>query len=230
MRQIYAAFLITLNGNYVNGSISDSLYAQQSGAQRCTYHKQFNEKDCGVRQLNHYGEVCNKQITLDPLLSGYDSLAKCSRSNGSVVLFSFGNYNLGHKTQRRQAVNNATLYSQFFEEKICPLLRQRRDEPKESLKNTCHTWWISTHYRLVAYYSDEAAERVKNYNEEMRSFYESGKCGSVNYVDVYNFTAALATNHELIAHNMSYDRVHWGYEINLLKAQMIISALINDSA
>ena len=51
-RQMYAALLITLNGDYRYGSLSNS-----SNSPLCEYRNQFNEKGCGTLQLNHNGRV-----------------------------------------------------------------------------------------------------------------------------------------------------------------------------
>ena len=51
-RQMYAAMLITLNGDYRYGSLSNS-----SNSPLCEYKNQFNEKGCGTYQLNHNGVV-----------------------------------------------------------------------------------------------------------------------------------------------------------------------------
>ena len=62
----------------------------------------------------------------------------------------------------------------------------------------------------------------------MRKFYDEGKrCGPVNYIDVYNMTAALAANPQHEAAKMTYDMVHWGIEANLHKAQIILNALLS---
>ena len=65
----------------------------------------------------------------------------------------------------------------------------------------------------------------------MRKFYDEGKrCGPVNYIDVYNMTAALAANPHRYAgrtYSMTYDCVHWGIEANLHKAQIILNALLS---
>jgi hypothetical protein len=52
MRQIYAAMLITLSGDYEYGSLANSTLSPH-----CRYHFQFNEKGCGTRSLNHNGRV-----------------------------------------------------------------------------------------------------------------------------------------------------------------------------
>jgi hypothetical protein len=52
MRQIYAAMLITLNGDYEYGSLANSTLSPH-----CHYRTQFNEKGCGTLALNHNGRV-----------------------------------------------------------------------------------------------------------------------------------------------------------------------------
>ena len=59
----------------------------------------------------------------------------------------------------------------------------------------------------------------------MRSFFDAGECGAVNYIDVYNMTSGLASQLPTEAEKLTYDGVHWGMEINLIKAQIIIHAL-----
>eukprot|EP01034_Spumella_vulgaris_P024487 gene24487-30838_t len=79
---------------------------------------------------------------------------------------------------------------------------------------------------MKAYFDDEKPEIVKRYNEEMRHHFDSHKCGAVNYVDVYNMTARLGVDHATEAEKMTYDGMHWGMELNLVKAQIIINALV----
>jgi hypothetical protein len=64
MRLIYAAMLITLNGDYEYGSLKNS-----TASPHCRYQKQFDEKKCTT--LNHNGKVsCKRQrlIIRMPLL------------------------------------------------------------------------------------------------------------------------------------------------------------------
>ncbi len=220
MRQIYAGLLITLNGDYRYGSLADSKLSPQ-----CEYHRQFYEKSCGTRQLNHYGVVCGGKIILDPVLNGFSNVNNCDSSNGTLVLWSFANYKLSKNG--RNGVNNATMYQEFFERDICPTLKNNENKyTGDFASHPCSVWWISTHYRMKAYYDDEKPEVVKQYNEEMRHYFDTKRCGAVNYVDVYNMTARLATDHPTDAEKMTYDGVHWGLEGNLVKAQIIINALL----
>jgi hypothetical protein len=60
----------------------------------------------------------------------------------------------------------------------------------------------------------------------MREYFESaGRCGSVNYIDVFNLTSQLALTLTPEAETLTYDGVHWGLEVNLIKAQLILHAL-----
>jgi hypothetical protein len=124
------------------------------------------------------------------------------------------------------------MYGDFFERDIC-----KRIKDPEHLKKTtgavpirdgvCSIWWVSTHYRLRAIFDDEKPDMVREYNLGMRRFFEDQKrCGPINYIDVYNMTADLAVNHREDALKMTYDQVHWGVEVNLLKAQVILNALL----
>lgn len=243
MRQIYAGILITLNGNYRNGSIADTDFARANGAEQCTYQTQFAEKHCGVRSLNHGPSVCDGRVSLDPLLNGVENLNNCkAHRNGSIILFSWGNYKVG-PGGGRHGVNDPKAYSEFFETSgLCPSVRARDEEmkkaagglrrklkikPPKSQRPPCGVYWISTHYRLVAHFPDEKEQIVRRYNEGMRDFFRSGQCGDINYIDVYNMTASFGEHHS-IASKYSYDKVHWGMEVNLLKAQIILNALVSE--
>jgi hypothetical protein len=74
------------------------------------------------------------------------------------VLWSFGNYKLTR--YGRNGVNNATMYQQFFEQNVC------KDMVRNALENgpQCSVWWVSTHARMRAYFEDEKAPIIKDYN------------------------------------------------------------------
>jgi hypothetical protein len=226
MRQIYAAMLITLNGDYKYGSQADPTKSAE-----CQYHRQFYEKRCGTHQLNHVGKVCDGKILLDPLLHAFHGTNHCSKEEGTVVIWSFANYKLfGHsRYDEHCGVNNATMYQAVFEQDVCPQMREKIQEYTGEVNKKCSVWWISTHYRVKGYFHDETPEKIKQYNEDMRNWYgdEKKNCGNVNYVDVYNMTARLTIDQLEEAKKLTYDSVHWGFEVNLIKAQIILNALIS---
>lgn len=217
MRQIYSAMLITLSGDFAYGSIRDKNYSPQ-----CHYQRQFFEKKCGLKELNHNGTTCGGKIWLDPLLNGFDNLNDCHP--GYVKLWSFGNHKIG---RGRYGVNDAKAYTEMFGNSVCPKVIQAEKERKIDAHHdkACSVWWVSTHYRLVGWFEDEAEHLVKGYNENMRDYFDSHHCGPVNYIDVYNMTLGLKNRTEAV--DMSYDRVHWGMEVNLVKAQIILNAILN---
>lgn len=217
MRQIYSGLLITLSGDYQFGSISNG-----TNFPKCSYHAQFYERNCGLRQLNHYGLTCNGKILLDPLLNGLASVGHCKE--GLVELWSFGNHKLG---SGRYGVNNATAYVKSFEPVCHQIAQQENSMINGNVENHCSVWWISTHARRRAVFPDETPELVKKYNEEMRKHYDSGHCGKTNYIDVYNMTSLLLDHHDQESEKLTYDGVHWGMEVNLIKAQLILNAIIN---
>lgn len=218
MRQIYSAMLITLLGNYQYGSIRDP-----NASPKCSYHRQFNEKTCGLKELNHEGWICDKKILLDPLLTGIDNVNDCKP--GHVKLWSFGN----HQLQRgRFGVNDPVAYSSMFDRSVCPSVKQATESGRfdgTHLHNSCSIYWVSTHWRIVGWFDDEKEPIVYHFNRAMRDYFDSGRCGPVNYIDVYNMTYGLRNKTENV--DMSYDRVHWGMEVNLVKAQVILNAILS---
>jgi hypothetical protein len=219
-RQVYAGLLITLNGDYQYGSLSEA-----SKTSTCEYHKQFYEKKCGVLQLNHNGRVCGGKIWLDPMLTGIDNLNNCMGKKGTLMLFGFGNHKLG---PNRYGVNNATAYSQFFENSICKDIKAKKDVIDGSYEQPCSLWWISTHFRRIGWFPDEKEDVVRDYNLGMRKFFDSKACGNVNYVDMWNMTAALVKHLPEESEQLTYDHVHWGLEVNLVKAQILLNAILRN--
>lgn len=239
MRQIYAATLITLTGDFRYGSIKDP-----SASPQCEYHKQFYEKKCGTHSLNHYGQVCNGEVTLDPILHSLPfktDLELCGRSSGTAIIWSFGNYNVingraSFSMAGRKGVNNATEYKKLLNTHICPSVATHTPE-------NCSLWWASTHFRLKQHFPDESTEQIKAFNEGMHSFFTTASnrshytgsspardpdsCKGINYIDMYNMTAQLALHHREEAEGMTYDHVHWGMEVNMVKAQILLNALLN---
>jgi hypothetical protein len=80
VRHVYAAMLITLNGNYESGSM-----ANPSAAPNCKYQTLFNEKHCNYFNLNHYGMVCNGQVFMDPILTGIND-GNCKDETGNTTV------------------------------------------------------------------------------------------------------------------------------------------------
>ena len=221
LRHVYAAMLITLNGNYESGSMADP-----KKDENCKYHELFNEKRCNYFNLNHYGTVCDNRLYLDPLLTDFNDKECGKKEDGTVALWSVGNHAIG---KGRYGVNNAVAYKDQFLKGNCPTLLNNKEIYTGTADGThkCSIWWLSTHQRLQQHYPDESPEQIQQYNLDMRQFMESGDCGNVNYIDVFNMTDSLTMQHREESHRLTWDKVHWSMEVNLIKAQIIINALLS---
>jgi len=227
MRHIYAAMLITLSGNYASGSLKDP-----TSAPECRYRSLFDEKKCNYWNLNHVGWVCGGRILLDPILQGLD-LGECEKETGTVNLWSFGNHPF-KVHGLRAGVNDPLVYQSEFQSAPCPALKNWAslypDPSASDVGSKCVTFWLPTHQRLAAHWPDEKQDKVRNYNQQMRGYFENpDNCGPVSYVDIFNMTDGLVQLGEGVTGDLSSDSVHWGFEINLIKAQLLLNGLLQST-
>jgi hypothetical protein len=156
-------------------------------------------------------------------LTGFDNIDHCKE--GTALLWSFGNHQV---KPGRYGVNNPVAYQEFFEN-VCSVIKYSR---LSGASDKCSVWWVSTHARIRTIFDDESPEYVTNFNEGMKDFFEKKKCGETNYIDVYNMTTSLKNTVLNKGEDwdeggkLSYDLVHWGMEVNLIKAQIIINSLV----
>lgn len=236
MRHIYQAFMITLSGDYEQGSvpahIREHVKYQKSD---CAFQRQFVMKNCSDEDRFRPTSVCPENsggpVEMIPYKEFYytmENLNHCrDDAEGTVTLWSGGNHPIG---RGRHTVNNYETYQWKYNETVCADNRKMSPQlkgagPAGSFKQRCSLWWISTHYRLAAHFKEEIPLRIIEFNEYMRMFMEDGRdCGNVNYVDVYNMTEMLAVNVTHDAKHLSYDSVHWSMEVNLMKVQLILHA------
>lgn len=201
MRHMYIAFIMTITGNYRDGPLIRS-------DKTCDYHMLFNEKRCSSTMLQKVKSVCDGQITL------LSSMLPDKREIGDLIFMSEGNHILHN---RFDTINNASAYSSHYLSSTNSLC-SNSGPPSITI-------WISTHARIASTNKFETSARVKLYNEQMKDFVLSGRCGPIQYIDVYNMTNDLKTNHRDDALRMTYDKAHWGMEVNLAKAQMILTEI-----
>ena len=144
-----------------------------------------------------------------------------TRIPGSIVLFSIGNHPISRGV-KRLGVNNATTTSSVLAENYCNSKIEKYKFIKSGTKNM---YWVSTHRRLKGYFDDETEPYIKTYNIDMRHFVEQN-CPTMGYIDVYNMTDALVNNHREESMHMTYDSVHWGFNVNMLKTSIILNEII----
>lgn len=173
-------------------------------------NEQYGEKSCSFLGINHLPEsYCDGHLTIsycaDPTIGATISLI--SYHNGIVDPYGV------------ESINNSTLNMEHLENMgICA-----RDKVFKF-----PTFVISTHYRINEYkgLGKQDHEDIEQYNDEMRHFIEVEKrCGNAIYVDVYNMTKALVLNHYNDSLSMTFDRVHYTRNVNLLKAQIVLERI-----
>jgi hypothetical protein len=238
MRHIFQALMITFTGDYEHGSVPDFIKKDKKfNKVHCAYGKQFMHKNCSDEDVFRPVSVCPNNaggagVIVAPYKEFYYSMENMDHCKdegpGTITLLSEGNHPIGRS---RNTVNNYITYQDRYKDTVCrehKAMSPHIDGPGEkgSFAQTCSLWWVSTHYRMKAYFPAEWPDRVLEFNQYMRMFFEHGEeCGNVNYVDVYNMTERLAhTNGGKEATKASYDQVHWNMEINLMKAQLLLRA------
>ena len=199
---MYQAFIMTVTGNY-----RDSLLIRSD--KTCEYHMLFSEKNCSIRLLQKKS-ICNDSIIV------FSKRLPDKRKAGDLILFSEGNHPLHG---RMDTVNNASAYINHYlsGNNLCSITG-----PPSIIS------WVSTHSRTAPLYDTESPTRVRLYNEQMKNFVLSGRCGKIEYIDVYNMTNDLLLNFKADAAYMTFDKSHWGMEVNLIKAQILLTH-INDN-
>ena len=59
----------------------------------------------------------------------------------------------------------------------------------------------------------------------MKRYMNSGVCGKMNYIDVFNMTKALVNNFKDEISFLTHDVAHWGMVVNLNKAQLVLNSV-----
>ncbi len=213
MRQLFMGVALTLSGNYEAGSLTEPLH-------NCSFEKQFEDKLCRFH-VNSHINTCDGKVQLSYLNIGciaawnLEELAMCESSQ--LLLVSYGNHpmDLDYTAEAaRPGVNNAVLTRKELLARICPLVMKQTG---------CNLWWVSTHQRLTNGLLDEEQDIIRCFNTGMRTFFESHRCGSVRFIDMFNMTDQLIERPE--ASSLTYDGVHWGMTVNLLKSQVLLSGV-----
>ena len=212
MRHMYVATSIMLTKNYNDASHS-------SENSHCKYGNQFSEEASCRATVRPTIASCNGNVQLALHQTADPKLGTCGK--GHLNFWSEGNHPVDFNYKTRLGVNDPVEYQKKYSDPkraICPQLA--------SGQKHCSLFWISTHARPLQKYSDENDDKVRDFNEKMRSFFEAGTCGKeTGYIDVYNMTSNLVHHHGTEIEFMTFDTAHWGMEVNLAKVQIIMSAL-----
>ena len=201
MRHLFQAFVITATGNYKDGTLTPH------SPSNCEYDFQFSEKMCSTTRVQDPAEICGGQLSVHhfPVTR---IMHQCMPND--LIFWSEGNHPVNHDYVKRTGVNNSTLYSEYaLGHPFC--------------NAGCNSFWVSTHARLGYSAPDEYPSVVENFNIGMKHFFQSGKCGKIGYIDVYNMTKSLLLNYHDHAKVLSHDNAHWGMVVNLNKVQILLN-------
>ena len=218
MRHMYLAVLLTLSNNYRNAGLSKP-------NKKCEYANQFDEKECRLI-LKLSSNVCSSQLKL--IYNGfYPESNICVPSQ--LSFWSVGNHPVDLNYTSLEGINNSTLYSDKIQRtELCKALVRKHTTTNSNVKSAdihtqCSLFWVSTHARFKGHRL-EAKELIKAYNEGMRAFFaDPAHCGIVKYIDVFNMTSSLLRDMYEDAKLPTHDGAHWSIEVNLIKAQILLT-------
>lgn len=213
VRQVYAATLLTVTGDYELGAVSSS---------SCAGEAQFEDRHC--RQFTVKEKTaCDGKISFH-LVQGIDYDGQCQNNYcdpNTLVIWSGGAHGIGANKETRYGVNNAFAYY------------TRRIRPSELCKSPQRTLWLSTHARATLpnqyFFEDEIHEYVEKFANDLQKYLALDECQNFHYVDVYNMTDSLVSMYnrtELRDLKVTYDGVHYGRTVNLLKVQIILNYIL----
>ena len=136
-----------------------------------------------------------------------------------LVVWSIGRHPIDGNYSERLGVNDAEeLYRSVFLGH-CALM---------NATETCkRVVWLDTHVRVMPHHADEEYFTELAFHIETPMWIYRA-CNIQRIASAWDASDRLISNHLADAKNMSFDGVHWGYAINLLKAVAIHETLIDD--
>ena len=248
MRHVFEAFILILTGNYNHGAISteecegegqfslkDCRRSMPDSINVCSNRIKLSTISTISQQCSYFGQCNFKNKTL------------CRED--MILLYSEGAHPANCKyNEQRNGAYDPTLYAEkFARSEIC----NSRIDGLETFYLSTHA--RPTDPRAIKGISpSEYSFNIENYNERMRVNIEelvsTGKCRNVPWIDVYNMTATLIRyfyrnstykdndnidvvesmlRNKLVALNrLTYDANHYGSTVNLIKAQIIMNAIV----
>lgn len=210
-RHAYIAFLSWLSDNYQHaalGKIHDL---------DCEYENQYSEKKCREKII-HAKTVCDGHTNVSLFYGHAPHVDSAKIQHHDMIVWSIGRHPYDGNYSHRLGVNDAyAMYTGFF---------GPRCESYNStlLAEFCKkVVWLDTHVRVMPHHADE------NYNQELKFHIEAPtwifrSCNVQRFASAWDATDRLVSNHISDAQKMSFDGVHWGSAVNLLKAQAVLKA------
>jgi len=207
IRHLFVAFALILKDDYETGALKIKI-------PECFGNGQFEEKKCR-KLLSRNIAVCENEVQLKKTESPWVDLRP---SNSDLVFWGYGNHHLG--PNKKIGANDAKTCRI---EKLEPMCMK----PNEMMQKTMNkTVFIGTHYRFTwkdfddKKWKNQSEYFIEKFNKE-NSISLKQTC-SIPTIQTFGLTKLLS---ETIpdAGNMTYDKVHWGMQVNLMKSQLLLN-------
>jgi hypothetical protein len=216
LRHAYVATALLLSGDYQKGAL------RPAHDPACEYDGQFEEKVCRG-QLSYSISVCDNSVSLALNYAAWPTISKRDTNRYDFIIWGAGNHPVNGDYDSRYGVLNASIVGS---DKLEPTCQPLADTAVAKL------FWLDIHARFDSIYSpskvapDERIEHLYQYHADMpNALLTRCRIPSSRFISPWNATLDLVTNFRSDAENMTYDQMHWGMEVNLLKAGQIIQAI-----
>jgi hypothetical protein len=175
----------------------------------CEYDGQYEEKKCR-RQIKLQATTCNGNTSVSFHYGPSRSMSHDILTQHDMIVWSIGRHPYDGNYTARVGVNDAfALYNHIFQPS-CEALNAT-----ELCKKVV---WLDSHFRLNAKYDDENFDMALTFHIESPTWIFRG-CGVRRIASVWDATENLVTYFPSDAENMTFDGMHYGRAINLLKAK-----------
>ena len=216
VRSAFVATALLLSGDYQKGALNND------HDHICEYGGQFEEKGCRL-QLEFTRSVCGGAVALRHKYQAWPTITQQELNEVDYVIWGAGNHPVNLNYSTRYGVLNASIVGS---EKLAHTCKDLADSQLQKI------FWLDPHARLNSISlpwlatPDEQINRLYRFHTEMPGqLFLHCKIPRARFISSWNATFDLIKNFRKDAKNMTYDGVHWGMSVNLLKADQIIQAI-----
>lgn len=196
----------------------------------CAGAAQLSEKDCRHYVPTSGDGLCGGAVSARlvygayPLL-GDDALDTWRGLDGSadVVVWGVGAHPTRNDYETRAGVNNATDFARFAVAPVCDASPPPFAFLPQSRGVAPRVLWLGQHCRVRWKWEDETNARITDFARDAAAALRA-RC-RVETLDTAEATCALVNQRPDDAANMTFDGVHWGLAVNLLKAVKLLHVI-----
>lgn len=220
-RHAYVALALLLSGDMRSGAIKAGL----KGSADCVYAKQFGEhakkarRGCRLFVAKRLGEsLCGGRVRMRLAESPCPDVTPQHLLRNHIVVYGMGAHpcRLAGAKGPKHLAYNASAFSEGFARPLCADAGTRERAAKQVI-------WLDTHFRPTSFGPYDGPDRVFDFHrrapETMRTV-----C-AVSTVSAYDDSRALVATAGSSWRRMTFDGVHWGLQINVIKALRVVERI-----